>query len=139
MFKKSSYKGIKAVRIIGAIGTGFVLSIIITGVLFKIMMWPGASAMLIVGVFPIMVLSLISALKYSADKSGYYKRILLRVTVFGGLGLALFLLPRNTIMKTRYRCCPEYVKAAEAAANDPENEMLQQKADEERRKIEGGE
>ncbi|PZR19316.1 MAG: hypothetical protein DI539_14440 [Flavobacterium psychrophilum] len=137
MFKKSSYAGIKGVRIPGAIFTGMLLSVAVVGILFKVMMWPGASFMLLVGIVPFFVLTLTTILKYSGNKDGYYKRIFVRTIVFGSVSLLLYLLPANTILKIKYRCCPEYVNAVTAASQDPENEALQQKAREEEEKMNG--
>jgi cytochrome c oxidase subunit IV len=135
MFKKSIYKDIKGIRVAGAIITGMVLSTAVVGVLFKIMMWAGASAMLFVNVIPVLVLVIISAIKYSKSKDAFYKRILIRTLLFGGLCFIFLSLPANTILKIRYRCCPEYVNAVIAASDDPDNEALQQKAREEEDKM----
>jgi hypothetical protein len=135
IFKKSSYAGIKAIRIVGAIAAGMLLSTVVIGIMFKIMMWAGASAMLLIGFLPILIISIISVIKYSGNKDLYYKRILVRAIIFGGVALFLFLLPSDTILKIRYRCCPDYVNAVIAASNDPDNEALQQKAQEEEDKM----
>lgn len=135
MFKKSSYKDIKAIRVVGAIAAGMLLSTVVIGIMFKIMMWAGASAMLLIGFLPVLIIGIISVIKYSSNKDSYYKRILLRAVIFGGFALFLFLLPKNTILQIRYRCCPDYVNAVIAASNDPDNEALQQKAQEEEDKM----
>lgn len=135
MFKKSSYKDIKAIRVVGAIAAGMLLSTVVIGIMFKIMMWAGASAMLLIGFLPVLIIGIISVIKYSSNKDSYYKRILLRAVIFGGFALFLFLLPENTILQIRYRCCPDYVNAVIAASNDPDNEALQQKAQKEEDKM----
>lgn len=135
IFKKSSYAGIKALRIIGAIAAGFALSTIVVGILFKIMMWPGASIMLLTGFMPLLILTLIAVIKYSGNKDVYYKRIFVRTVIFGGFGLFLFLLPAYTIMEIRYECCPEYVSAVKELDKNPDNPLLQQKVNEERKKM----
>ncbi|MFD2602203.1 GldL-related protein [Flavobacterium suzhouense] len=137
MFKKSSYAGIKGIRIPGAIFTGMLSSVAVIGILFKVMMWPGASVMLLVGIVPFFVLTLITIVKYFGNKDEYYKRIFLRTIVFGSASVLLYLLPSYTIMDIKYRCCPDYINAVKEADKNPDDVTLQEKVIEERKKMNG--
>lgn len=139
MFKKASYVGIKGIRIAGAILTGMSLSTVVVGILFKVMLWNGASSMLLISFVPLLVLIVISTIKYLPNKEIYYKNILVRSAVFGGIALFLLILPVNTILKLRHRNNPEYVNAVIAASEHPDDEALQQKADKEWQKMHEGE
>ncbi len=136
IFKKSSYKDVQAVKIIGAIGFGIMLSLLVFGILFKIMMWPGASVMLLLPSMFVTVAAIITGIRMAVSGSLFAKRIFIRAAVFVTLGVVCYMLPFNTFLKIRYRQYPDYIKAAEVAAENPENELLQQKAEEERKKIE---
>src|SRR4051812_16939260 len=52
IFKGKSYAHTNALRITGAACTGIVLSMLLNGILFKILHWPGAQVMLLSGPFP---------------------------------------------------------------------------------------
>ena len=82
IFKKSSYKGISAKRIIGAIGTGYALSISIIGILFMLMQWPGANKILVVGMTGLIIIAITCFIKTKRDKDSYYLGILRRVVFF---------------------------------------------------------
>ncbi len=138
LFKRSAYKGINALKIVGGIGVGMLLSIIVIGFLFKLMMWPGGSFMIFISSIPIIIIGVIAGVRIGSSESAFSKRLLIRAVIFGGLGIIYFLLPSNSILKLKYRNYPEYVKAVEAASADPDNEALQEKANEELKKIEEG-
>jgi RsiW-degrading membrane proteinase PrsW (M82 family) len=95
--------------------------------------------MLIIGIVPLLVLVVICAIKYSQNKEAYYRNILVRSVVFGGVASLLLMLPANTILKLRHRHNPEYVNAVIAASENSGDEALQQKADEEWSKMQGEE
>lgn len=137
IFKKSSYAGISTIRIVGSVASGMVISTLTIGLLFELMMWPGASAMMIIGVVPALIIIVISFIKYLSGKSDFYKSVLVRIVPLLILTAVCMSLPQHTILNVKYRCCPDYVKAVQAAEEDPFNEELQQKAEEEERKMNG--
>ena len=135
ILKKDSYKDVSSLRILGAIGTGFGLSLTIVGLTFKFMSWPGANYNLILGLFLLSIVTVIGVIKYSQNKSEFYTRILKRVAIFGGIGLIVVLIPMADWIGFRYRNYPEYVKAVKNSIADPNNKVLKEKADEELRKM----
>ena len=90
IFVPKSYQGLSALRIIGSIGTGWVLSTICTGIFFKTMHYSGGMILLFVGVILIFVVAITSLIKFFLSKSDFYKTILLRAAIFGGFGLLFF-------------------------------------------------
>ena len=82
VFNKESYKNISALKIFGSIAAGLSLSITIIGILFKVMHWPGASVNLIFGFSGILMVSVLSIVKYLKTKSPYYTKILSRNFAF---------------------------------------------------------
>jgi TonB family protein len=109
IFKKDSYKGISTMRILGAILTGLALSITTIGLLFKFQSWPGASFPLRFGLFGLLIGLIVGLIKYQKTKSDYYTKIFKRIAIYGGLGLILMILPRETWLEIRNRNHPEYM------------------------------
>ena len=91
IFEKSSYKNISAFKIIFAIGVGWTFSITILGALFKLELLPYAQYILLVGLIAIGITSVISLIFTFQTKSNYYKQILIREIIIGGIGLILFI------------------------------------------------
>jgi hypothetical protein len=139
LFKPQSYQGISALRIVGAIATGFSLSMVLIGILFKLLSWPGAFINMAFGLACTLVVIIISLIKYYNQKSVYYQRILIRCFALFFVGLFLISLPKYAIVSFKYRNHQNYLNAFIAFNNNPDNEELHQKLDEERMKMERGE
>ena len=135
IFKKESYDGISAVRIIGAIGTGIALSVSTISIVFKFQDWPGASFQLYVGFSSLLVVTAISAVKISKDQTGYYKKILLRAGVYGLMCIVLISIPTKTWLNWQYPNYPEYVNAVLEAKKNPENQELWENVEKESEKM----
>lgn len=137
LFKKESYEGATALKIIGAVVTGMSLSLTLIGTLFKLLRWPGGAVSLFAGCVFLLAIAVISLVKYTRHKSVYYVRVLKRVAAFGGLGFVLLLLPSTTLVDFRYRDHPAYRDALKNSMEHPDDPELQDKADEERSKLDG--
>jgi apolipoprotein N-acyltransferase len=87
ILKKDSYQGISALRMTGSIGTGWGLSAICMGILYKIQHWSGGGVMLSTGLVTMFVIAIISLIKFLRSKDDFYKTILIRIAIIGGLGL----------------------------------------------------
>ncbi len=135
IFKSSSYKEIGVARILGAILTGFALSITIIGLLFKFQSWPGALMNIMLGVFALTIAIIVGGIKYAKTKSNYYIEIFKRIAIYGGLGLAIILLPKTAWVEFKYRNYPNYINAYKESTANPTNEELWKKANDEREKI----
>jgi len=135
IFKKASYKGISALRIVGAIITGLALAITIVGILFKFQSWAGASINLAIGLTVLGVVAIVGTIKYFKSRSVYYLKILRRIAAYGGLGTVLLLLPENTLIELKYRNYPDYVKAFKNASANPDDPALWSKVKLEHEKI----
>lgn len=122
-------------RIVGAILTGLALSMTIIGLLFKFQSWPGATMNLAIGLLGLVIALIVGTIKYSKTKSDYYTKIFKRIAVYGGLGVILLLLPKETWLELKYRNHPNYVNAIKNAKADPDNQELWDKVDEERQKM----
>lgn len=129
VFKKEAYKGVSALRILGAIGVGVSLSALLVGILFKVQFWSGASFELIFGIVATAIIAAIALIRHRNHKDDFYKRILSRMALIGGLALLFFFTPELTILKIQYRNHPDYVKAFEASRMHPESMELREKMD----------
>ena len=75
--KKTSYQNVSQGRIIGAFGTGIPLSILLMGIVFDLLILPGAEAMMHVGLIwlgLVLVLIIIEVLKSGVNQ--YHRRVL---------------------------------------------------------------
>jgi hypothetical protein len=64
IFRKDSYKGKHPMNFVGAIVSGYVLSMTIIGILFKFQLYPGATFILEVSLAGLLILTIIGAIKY---------------------------------------------------------------------------
>ncbi|NQY29984.1 MAG: hypothetical protein HRT69_11005 [Flavobacteriaceae bacterium] len=135
IFKKGSFSKITTLRIIGAIGVGVNLSVVLLGILFKTLSWPGASVMLMSGLLGLSGSLVVMFVKYSQNKSSFYVNVFKRIVLVGGLGAFLFFLPKDALLEFKYRDSPDYITAVKAVNADPENEVLQRNVVELRRKM----
>lgn len=130
IFKKEAYKNTNAKRIIGAIATGLTLSILLTGILFVLMFWPGAKLNLMNGIAMGIVILLLALFFYSRTKSNYYIKIFKRLIVLLGLGILFYHTPKESIIKFRYGDDPELVGLMIQQMNDPDNQDIQKAIEE---------
>jgi hypothetical protein len=134
--KKQSFSGISGRRIAISIVAGISFSIAVIGLMFKFMRWPNAHQMLLMGVIPLVVIGSISIIKFITTKDVYYKKMLIRIGIIGGLSVAFMIAPYFWF-DLKYRDFPEYRAAVKAANADPKNEALQHKEQEEHDKALG--
>jgi hypothetical protein len=137
IFKKVSYKDTNAKRIIGAIGLGWALSAILTGVLFKLLFWSGANIQLRGGLYAIGLILPIATIFYFRNKTDYYKRIFKRIAIYGGLGLILYLMPSSTLVDIYYRNNPEYAELYKKVLTDPYNLELREQLNQMKQEMQG--
>lgn len=128
--KKQSFAAISGRRIAISIVAGISFSIAVIGLMFKFMRWPNAHQMLLMGVVPLVVIGSISIIKFISTKDAYYKKMLIRIGIIGGLSIAFMVAPYFWF-DLKYRDFPEYRAAVKATDADPENKALQQKEQEE--------
>ena len=110
IFKKESYKGTNAKRIVGAIGLGWAISVIIMGSLFKLQFWAGASMQLMTGLVTLGVILLIATIFYFRNKAEYYKRVFKRISIYGAFALVLYLTPTTVLIDIYHRNNPDYAE-----------------------------
>lgn len=77
-FKKESYVNFSTLRVISSISTGIALAILIVGILFTYMRWPGGKIQLIVGIALSSIILIIGIVKFFKKKEPFYKRLVIR-------------------------------------------------------------
>lgn len=138
MFKKESYQGVSTLQIIGAIGTGFALSMLLVGIMFKLLRWPGASINLITGLLLTIIVTIVCVIRYFMNTSVFCKRVLTRTAVAAVAGIILLMIPSQAIVHFKYRNYPAYLEAFDKYQEHPDDVELLRHMDEERRKVEEG-
>uniref|UniRef100_UPI003217393D hypothetical protein n=1 Tax=uncultured Draconibacterium sp. TaxID=1573823 RepID=UPI003217393D len=93
IFKKGTFKDISRLRKIGAIATGFSLSLMCIGILFKLGKYSETNIFLVYGFVLALTIVIISVLKISRDNTNFYKNILLRLSIVGFIGLIILFIP----------------------------------------------
>lgn len=119
---------------LGAIGTGMALSTIIIGVLFKIMIWPGAEQQIIMGLVGIGIALILSFVFVKTNPVPLFKNIIVRGVIIGSIGLIFSFISTKDILTWNYPDSPELVEAILESIEYPEDEELQEKARIERQK-----
>ncbi len=113
---------------------GLSLSVCLIGILFTLMFWPGAEAQLMVGGFSalaIFVTSLVLQSKNTEEElKGYFRIMIIRTGLVGGMALVLFFTPLPAKIKFIYMHDPEMIELWEKAYENPENEQYQRELDE---------
>lgn len=126
MFRKTSYQGISAWRIVGAIAAGFAFSTLSLGILFKIQLWPGAGVMLLSGLAFSLVVLIVAVAKFTRQQEAFYREIIARSLVFGLVGLLLYSLGPYGLERFQYRNHPQYLEALDRYLENPEDEALRE-------------
>ena len=134
ILSKSSYSQLSKLRIGGTVATAYSLAIVVTGVMFKLLLLPGAGEMLGIGTMTLFIISVISTFKYLKTKEEFYKSVLIRTACALSFGFLFYIIPSNIQVQFFYRDKPNLVELHEKLYNDPTNEDLSKQFQEELRK-----
>ena len=117
----------KKQNIVISIITGIMLSIGMTGILFKLQIWQGAKGLLTIGTFGILIMWVIVFIKRNklSDMTSYYKNMFARMTLIGSITIILYFLPTGQLFKIYHPDDPEYARLFTMAHDTPENAEYQ--------------
>ncbi len=135
ILKKESYRGKSVLRILLSIFTGFTLSFLTVFILFKFQRWPYGNVGLLICLIGLAFIIIVVLIKYIVSKNRFYSNFAIRLFVFVIYGSLLYFIPSASILEMKYKNFPDYVKAEKALMKDPQNKYLQQRADEERERM----
>ncbi len=138
IFKRESYSGLSVFQGMGAFVGGLIFSILLVGILFKLIQLPGSRPMLITGLVaggPFLLIIIIVKYFFSTRESSFYRNMIIRSIVIVGISGILYVTPGLVLVKIFYRSHPDYIQAYEQASNNPNDEELQRKAEVVREKM----
>ena len=117
-------KHIKNQNIAISIVTGVLLSIVLVGILFKLMIWPGSEFNLIIGIISLPILLIITFILKSRVKENlkmYYKNMLIRIFTWTILVYIFFFIPNEAIINHHFKNDPERARLLNLTMSNPNN------------------
>lgn len=100
---------------------GIAISLLVIGILFKLMFWPGSSITLLAGILLTFIIGII-IFKFSGktDESLkiYYKNFITRIVFWLGLALCFYYVPGRQLLEIQYRNDPELLQLKINAYSD---------------------
>lgn len=118
ILKKESYSDLSTLRIIGAIVAGVNLSVLLIGLLFRLMRWPGATFMLFVTFLPSLIILGVAIIKQINTSQRSYLKVITRTGFFLAFAAVLYFQPM-VLQKIRYKDYPKLIKAMEEYDKNP--------------------
>ncbi len=129
---KNQLYGIKKFVILG---TSYVLSGSLVGIIFKFQSFPNPNFLIGAGVIGGIIILVIGNLKYKPDYPKSYSILSKRILPVCIICLVLLVLPRHSILEFKYRNYPKLIEAIKIAESDPNNQDNWKRVDEERRNM----
>ncbi|HKK38941.1 MAG TPA: hypothetical protein VJ949_05965 [Cryomorphaceae bacterium] len=125
IFKRVSYRGKSAKRLVGASVMGLSLSVLVIGTLFKLQFWPMSSFYLMVGLFMLAAIFVFAIYYHFKTNANFYSEILKRTAVWGIIGTGLALTPDAALVDLILRDRPEAFRKLykELMANPNDDEL----------------
>ena len=110
LLKEKKGKNVSVPVLFGSIMAGWDFSIIAIGILFKVMLFPGADNMLVTGIILLTILQ-IGSIFIRKTHPETFARFFNRVIIFFGAGLLASFISYNQIIDFQYSDEPEYSEA----------------------------
>ncbi|MDW3193622.1 MAG: hypothetical protein R8G66_14720 [Cytophagales bacterium] len=129
VFKREAYREISPGHGFVTFVAGFILSLLSSGCMFKVLQLPGYGVLLYNGQIAALILFVLGLISYLVQKSVFKLKLLGRLMIWGLLAFALLRIPGWMIVSYAYRDHPEYVRAYMDAVEHPDDEELQRKAE----------
>lgn len=133
IFKRVAYKDIGALKIIASVVLGFFMSHLTLGILFRYQLWEGGGLMLVSSLSFLGFVLIGAMVGFFTKKKDFYKRIIVRIVLLGGLGLISFMISPSKLVEIYYRDDPAFVELYKKHLADRQNEALYQEFQEARR------
>jgi len=122
-------KGFKSIVVAGGIS----LSILCTGIAFRLLHLPGSIVNLSVGLASTSIVLLILIL--NTNFRDLYRNIIKRGLLLVGLAIILLVVPEIVRIKIQFSDHPEFIELYEQSISNPDDEELKEKVDLERHRI----
>ncbi|HZY81128.1 MAG TPA: hypothetical protein VFE50_16505 [Cyclobacteriaceae bacterium] len=111
LFKKVSYANIGAGRILGGIVTGMALSTVVMGIQFRLLLFYGATEMIVIGgmtLFMILLIALIVMIIRKKATDPFYRGVFIRGGLAVLIGIIMVLVPTRSWISLFHRDDPTY-------------------------------
>jgi hypothetical protein len=132
---KGGFAGVSAATFLMAAATGLALSIVTIGILFKLLLMPGANEMLTIGCTFAGVLFVTNVVLYISSRTRASMICVTRLGPFLLIGIVLLLTSGLALVKVRYRSYPLYIDAYTKYSSDPRNDAAIEALDVEYKRI----
>ena len=107
IFSKNSYNESAGRKIAGAIGSGFILSMLVMGIMYKLFFWPGADIVIFSAVVTGITALAICVFLYSRTGSYHLRAIYRRLLIFSLAGSLLLFIPTPVLIRFYFHQDPE--------------------------------
>jgi len=139
VLKRETTQNLKPIFILGPIIAGWDFSLIILGILFKIMLFPGADNLLFSGLILLTILTIASHFFVKKKHPEIFKRFFFRASIFVFGAVIFTIITYDNIIDHRYQADhPEYAKALKAYVKTPEDSAVVAKFEEGKEKMNAG-
>jgi hypothetical protein len=128
LLKERKGKNVSVPVLFGSIMAGWDFSIITLGILFKLMLFPGADNMLVTGIILLTVLQ-IGSIFIRKTHTETFARFFNRVIIFFGAGLLASFISYNQIIDFQYSDDPEYSEALKKTMAFPNDTTIRKEFD----------
>ena len=128
-----SDKNFKTQNIGISIVFGWLLSVCIIGILFKLMFWPGSGMMLLIGSLTAAILLVVSFMLFqnsTPELKNYHKNLLTRTLVLFVVSFVCLVLPNSVLINHYYSNEPELKELYLKQQENPEDETIQKEIEE---------
>jgi hypothetical protein len=118
---KGGLKNTRPATIVFGVLTGMGLSVLLIGILFKLLLFPGANNMLTVGSIESAIMLCVNTIYFFKTRLAASKLCISRIVIFLIPSVALLVTPSLTVARLQYRNHPAYVDAYAKHLEDPMN------------------
>jgi hypothetical protein len=131
LFSGAKFKG----DLFYAFLTGIAVSTTLVGILFKIQLWPMGILLLTFGLFSVLVLMAVNAIRFKKTSEDFFKGLLIRCTVAFFVGSVVFMIPNDALLEHHFGDNPEYIEAFKNWGANPRDPEAMERLEEERIKM----
>ena len=111
ILKSESYNQINTYSILVSIFSCFNLSLLVVGIYFKFMRWPGANLFLNIGLIASIPVWIVLLIKLFGKKSKFTSKLLIRTSVIMFWSVIMLFTSSETLLQLKWRNYPEVIEA----------------------------
>ena len=135
IFSRSSYQGYSPVLILGCVITGWDYSVLILGILFKILLIPGNTQLLVPGLVFLTLMTITAFFTVRKTIPAVFDRFMKRTLIISGFALIAHVIPAEKLIDLYWSEYPDYSELRKELYHNPQDTALQRQAEVEFRNI----